>query len=103
MIEEVARRLGAALGATRKVVDLGWLPRQRQIGITGKAIGPEVYLAVAVRGNLNHAVGIQRAGCVIAINADPQAEIFRYADYGLVADYRTVLVSLLQVLEQEGG
>jgi electron transfer flavoprotein alpha subunit len=83
------------------VVDLGWLPRQLQIGITGKSIAPRVYLALALRGNLNHAVGIRRAGCVIAINSDPQAEIFRAADYGLVADYREVLPRLLHLLEKE--
>jgi len=100
-IEKLARSLGAALGASRKVVDLGWLPRQLQIGITGKSIAPRVYLALALRGNLNHAVGIRRAGCVIAINSDPQAEIFRAADYGLVADYREVLPRLLHLLEKE--
>lgn len=100
MIEALARKLGAAIGASRKAVDLGWFPRQQQIGLTGKAIGPDVYLAVAIRGNLNHTVGIRRAKVVIAINTDPKAEIFQSADYGLVADYREVLPALIRILER---
>jgi electron transfer flavoprotein alpha subunit len=101
LIEELAQRMGAAVGASRKAVDLGWFPRQQQIGLTGKAIGPDVYLAIAVRGNLNHTVGIRRAKVVIAINTDPNAEIFQAADYGLVADYRAVLPVLIRAWEED--
>jgi len=99
LIEDLAQRIGAAVGASRKAVDLGWFPRQQQIGLTGKAIGPDVYLAIALRGNLNHTVGIRRARVVIAINADPNADIFQFADYGLVADYRAVLPVLIRAWE----
>jgi electron transfer flavoprotein alpha subunit len=75
LIEELAQRMGAAVGASRKAVDLGWFPRQQQIGLTGKAIGPDVYLAIAVRGNLNHTVGIRRAKVVIAITTHPTKRI----------------------------
>lgn len=100
LIEQLAERLGAVIGASRKVVDLGWLPRQQQIGLTGKSIGPDVYLAVALRGNMNHTVGIRRAGLVLAINSDPEAEIFQAADYGIVADYRVFVPALLRALER---
>lgn len=100
LIRRLADRLGAAIGGSRKVVDLGWLPRQLQIGLTGKSIAPDLYLAVALRGNLNHSIGIRRARLVVAVNHDPQADIFQAADYGIVADYREFIPLLLQVAEE---
>jgi electron transfer flavoprotein alpha subunit len=83
--------LGAELGATRKVTDNGWLPRARQIGITGRTIAPRLYVALAVGGKFNHTVGVRAAGTVLAVNADPDALVFDAADVGIVADWREVV------------
>ena len=97
-VEELAGALGGALGATRKVVDLGWLPRQQQIGLTGKAVAPGLYVGVGVRGGFNHTIGILRAGTIVAINSDPRAEIFRVADLGLVAPWEQAVPALTRAI-----
>jgi electron transfer flavoprotein alpha subunit len=99
-VEPLARSLGAAIGATRRVVDKGWLARQQQIGITGRAVSPGLYIGVGVRGAFNHTIGIQRSGIIVAINIDPQAEIFQTADYGLVADFNEILPYLTLAIER---
>ncbi len=90
-IRELADVLGASIGTTRDVADAGWLPRQYQIGISGKSVAPELYIAVAVRGPFNHTVGIQRSGTVIAINNSARSPIFRASDCGIVGDWREVV------------
>jgi electron transfer flavoprotein alpha subunit len=92
---ELARRLGGVLAGTRKVCDLGWLPRQVQVGLSGRNVAPELYLALGVRGSFNHMVGLRAAGNVIAINRDPKAEIFFDADLGVVADAGSFLEAML--------
>jgi len=99
-VEPLARSLGAAIGATRRVVDKGWVARQQQIGITGRAISPRLYIGVGVRGVFNHTIGIQRSGTIVAINTDPQAEIFQTADYGLVIDFNEIMPALTAAIEQ---
>jgi electron transfer flavoprotein alpha subunit len=99
-VEPLARSLGAAIGATRRVVDKGWVPRQQQIGITGRAVSPRLYIGVGVRGAFNHTIGIQRSETIVAINTDPQAEIFTTADYGLVADFKEILPALTAAIER---
>ncbi|HWP42889.1 MAG TPA: FAD-binding protein [Blastocatellia bacterium] len=99
-LEPLARALGAAIGATRRVVDKGWVARQQQIGITGRAISPRLYIGVGVRGAFNHTIGIQRSGIIVAINTDPQAEIFQTADYGLVVDFKEILPALTSAIER---
>jgi electron transfer flavoprotein alpha subunit len=99
-VEPLARALGAAIGATRRVVDKGWIARQQQIGITGRAVSPRLYIGVGVRGAFNHTIGIQRSGIIAAINTDPQAEIFQTADYGLVADFNEILPALTSAVER---
>lgn len=83
---KLAEDLGASLGATRPVVDFGWVPRQQQIGLTGISISPEVYIAVGISGHDNHIVGTRYAGKIIAVNTDANAPIFQYSDYGIIAD-----------------
>jgi electron transfer flavoprotein alpha subunit len=100
MISQLAETLGAAVGATRKAVDAGWLPRQVQIGLTGRSISPRLYLAVGVSGKFNHTIGILRAGLVLAINSDPDAPIFEHTDYGIVGDWAEVVPALSQALRQ---
>ncbi len=84
--QELANVLGASVCATRKIVDLGWMPRQQQVGLTGKVISPRLYLALGIRGFFNHTIGIQKAHTIVAINKDAEAPIFQTANYGVVAD-----------------
>ena len=91
---ELAEALGGAIGATRDVVDAGWLPRQVQVGLSGKAVAPALYVAVAVRGPYNHTVGIRKAGTVVAINNSARAPIFKAADIGILGDYAEVVPAL---------
>lgn len=98
-IEALARVLGAQIGATRRVVDQGWLPRHQQIGLTGKVLAPVLYLGVGVRGALNHTIGIQQADTIVAINNDPIAEIFHTADFGVVEDWETMVRALTARLQ----
>lgn len=96
LINDLAEILDAPVATTRKVVDLGWLPRQLQIGLTGRSVGPKLYVAIGVRGAFNHMVGIGRARIVVAINKDPNALIFRNCDYGIVGDYAEVVPPLIE-------
>jgi electron transfer flavoprotein alpha subunit len=90
--------LGAELGATRKVTDKGWLPRARQIGITGRSIAPLLYVALGLSGKFNHVVGVRGAGQVLAVNTDPDALIFQSSDVGIVGDWREVVPLLVAEL-----
>ncbi len=85
-IYDIADRIGASVGATRRVVDMGRIPRQFQIGLTGVSVSPELYIAIGISGSNNHVVGIRYAGKVIAINKNPDAAIFRHSDFGIIMD-----------------
>ncbi len=87
--------LGAELGATRKVTDKGWLPRARQIGITGHSISPRLYVALGLGGKFNHTVGVRASGTIVAVNPDRDAPIFDWVDVGLVANWDDVLPRLV--------
>ena len=95
-----ARTLGAAMCATRRVTDQGWVPRQLQVGLTGKSIDPRLYIAVGVRGAPNHTCGLKRAQTVVAINNDADALIFERANIGLVADWQTILPALQDAFQR---
>ena len=99
LLRELADALGAPLGATRDVTELGWLPRQYQIGLSGKSVSPDLYFAVALSGVFNHTVGIGKAGTVVAINSSARAPIFQSADFGIVGDYTEVVPELIRALE----
>ena len=90
--------LGAELAATRKVTDQGWLPRARQLGITGRTIAPRLYVSIGANGKFNHMVGVRTAGTILAINSDPTALVFDGADIGIVGDYRAVVPKLCVAL-----
>ncbi|MEA2780429.1 MAG: hypothetical protein QOK29_1973 [Rhodospirillaceae bacterium] len=92
--------LGAELAATRKVTDLGWLARSRQVGLTGLSISPRLYIAIGLSGNINHSVGIRRAGTVLAINTDQKAGILKQADVSIIADWREVVPILCAELSK---
>ena len=95
---ELAAEMGAVLATTRNAVHAGWLPHQLQVGISGRAIAPQVYLAVGIRGVFDHTVGIQKAGTIIAVNTNRRHPIFKAADYGIVGDWREYLPALVQEL-----
>jgi len=100
LVRELADVLGAAIGATRRVTDAGWLPRQHQVGLTGKAVAPQLYFALGIRGVMNHVIGIQRARTIVALNKDPEAPIFQFADYGIVGDCLQIIPALTQALAE---
>ncbi len=93
-LDALVSLLGAELVGTRKVTDQGWLPKTRQVGVTGHAVSPRLYVAIGLSGKFNHAVGVRRAGTVLAINTDPAAPIFDAADIGIVGDWREVIAGL---------
>jgi len=97
-LEALRTRLGAELGATRKVTDKGWLPRARQIGITGRAIAPRLFVSIGASGKFNHSVGVRAAHTVLAINPDLDAPIWHVADTGIVGDWREVVPLLVAQL-----
>ena len=95
-LEQLAAKLGAGLGASRTAVDAGLAPFRCQIGMTGVTVCPKLYIAVGISGAVQHLAGMSGSGKVIAINSDPKAPIFDYADYGIVGDWETVIDAFLK-------
>ena len=101
VIEQLAAVLdGAPLASTRDISDLGWLPRQHQVGITGRAVAPKLYFAIGIRGAFEHMVGLRKAGTIVAINIKAKAPIFKTADLGIVGDYAEVVPLLTEALRK---
>jgi electron transfer flavoprotein alpha subunit len=102
-LKALAELVGGSVGASRPPVDQGWWPESGQIGITGKIIAPELYIAVGISGSSQHLSGITGARTVVAVNKDPEANIFNSATYGIVGDWNKVLPALTDKIKELTG
>ncbi len=103
LCEELAEALGGAVAATRAVVDAGWYPYATQVGQTGKSVSPRLYVALGISGAIQHKVGMQSSGTIVAVNKDPNAPIFDFADLGVIGDVHQIAPKLAELVRTRRG
>jgi len=99
-LEELARLLNGAVGASRPPCDNGWVPETVQVGLTGKIVAPELYIAVAISGSSQHMSGCSGSKTIVAVNKDPEANIFREARFGVVGDWKKVIPAFTEKVKE---